>query len=61
MKRKRKRSTQLDLSLRFIAQARQLSPDTQKSLLETMQAPQVAPQPERQFWLVLPTGGKIKL
>jgi len=59
MRKRRRRTTQLDLSVQFIAQARRLPPETQQGLLESMQAHQ--PKQDRVFWLILPTGGKIKL
>ena len=58
--RKRGRRTRLDLSLAFIARAQELTPETQKQLLETMKVHESHPR-QREFWLVLPSGGKVRL
>ena len=60
-RRRRRRTRQLDSAFEFMAHVRRLPEPDQESVLNWMKAREDGPPPEREWFVVLPTGGMRRL
>lgn len=60
MKRRRP-DRRLNLEIQFSQYTRRLTPDQQRAMLLRMWSARIEPPPDRDWWIVDPTGGKRRL